>query len=62
MLWRSARIALVVGSFLVVLNQGDRLLGLIEGMAAGDLLWKVPLTYCVPFGVATYGALGNARR
>ena len=27
-----------------------------------DLWWKIPLTYCVPFCVATYGALANARR
>ena len=62
MLARSARVAAVVGSFLVVLNQGDKLLALLDGTAAEDLWWKVPLTYCVPFCVATYGALSNARR
>ena len=62
MLWRSARVAVVVGTFLVALNQGDRLLSLGDSALAGDLLWKIPLTYCVPFCVATYGALGNAKR
>ena len=26
-----------------------------------NLAWRIPLTYCVPFLVATFGALGNAR-
>lgn len=60
LLWRSARIALVVGTFLVILNQGDKLLG--SSPVTSDLWWKVPLTYCVPFCVASYGALANARR
>jgi len=60
LLWRSVRVALVVGTFLVVLNQGDKLIGAAAPTA--DLWWKIPLTYCVPFCVATYGALANARR
>ena len=60
LLWRSARVALVVGTFLVILNQGDKLLG--DAPITFDLWWKIPLTYCVPFGVSTYGALANARR
>ena len=58
MLRRSLWVALVVGSLLTALNQGDVLLR--QGMA-GALLWKVPLTFVVPFCVATYGALANAR-
>jgi len=54
-LWRSVRAALVVGTLLTVLNQGDLLL---RGEAPPSLWWKVPLTYLVPFLVATYGALG----
>jgi len=54
---RSAIVALIVGTALVALNQGDKLL-------AGDYPWatawyKIPLTYMVPFMVATYGALAN---
>ncbi len=59
LLRRSARTALVVGTILVAINQGTVL-------AAGDfpaaLLWKIPLTYLVPFCVASWGALGAARR
>jgi hypothetical protein len=25
------------------------------------MVWKIPLTYIVPFGVATWGALANSR-
>ena len=27
-----------------------------------DLWWKIPLTCCVPFLVATYGAISNGHR
>ena len=59
MLRRSAKVALVVGTVLVALNQGDNLLA---GNWNGAMFWKIPLTYCVPFLVASYGALSNARR
>ncbi len=52
---RSVRAALVVGTLLTALNQGDLLL---QGIFPPALWWKVPLTYLVPFLVATYGALG----
>lgn len=57
---RSATVAVIVGTALVALNQGDAL-------AAGTFPWatswyKVPLTYAVPFCVATYGALANGYR
>ncbi len=55
---RSALTALVVGTALVGINHGPILL-------AGDfplrLFWQIPLTYVVPFCVATRGALGNSR-
>lgn len=58
LLRRSALIGALIGSLLVAINQGDLLL-------AGDwrpaLAWKVPLTYLVPFLVATLGALLNTR-
>jgi len=56
LLQRSTLIALVVGSVLVAINQGD---GLVAGRWDMALLWKVPLTYLVPFVVATWGALIN---
>lgn len=55
---RSLAIALVVGTILVAINQGNRIL---DGSGGPELYWKVPLTYVVPFIVATVGALLNAR-
>ncbi len=55
---RSALVALVVGSLLVAINQGNVILG---GDASLALAWKVPLTYAVPYCVATFGAILNAR-
>ncbi len=54
---RSLRASVVVGSLLTLLNQGDYLL---SGNLPAALWWKIPLTYVVPFVVATYGALGAA--
>ncbi|MGH7333251.1 MAG: nitrate/nitrite transporter NrtS, partial [Candidatus Rokuibacteriota bacterium] len=56
MLGRSLRVALVVGVVLTVINQGDTLL---LGSWTAALLWKVPLTFMVPFCVATWGALSS---
>ena len=58
MLRRSLIASLVVGTALTALNQGD---AIVSGQIAGALAWKIPLTYCVPFLVATYGALSNSR-
>ena len=58
MLRRSLIASLVVGTALTALNQGDAIL---SGQLPGALAWKIPLTYCVPFLVATYGALSNSR-
>lgn len=58
MLRRSLIASAVVGTALTALNQGDVLL---SGQLVGTLAWKIPLTYCVPFLVATYGALANSR-
>ena len=49
---RSLTIALIVGSVLNLINQGDALI------AGHDLNYlKVILTYLVPYCVATYGAV-----
>ena|ERR1700674_2263151 len=55
MLRRSFLTALVVGTFLTAVNQGNIL---VHGDFPAALYWKVPLTYVVPFLVATWGALG----
>jgi hypothetical protein len=49
---RSLWIALIVGTILNLIAQGDVLV-------AGEPLnvWKIVLTYCVPYCVATYGAV-----
>ena len=59
LLKRSVIAALVVGTVLTALNQGDNLLA---GIWSDALYWKIPLTYCVPFLVSTYGALINNRQ
>lgn len=53
MLRRSLVIALIVGIILTAINQGNVILG---GDFPPSLYWKIPLTYCVPFAVATTGA------
>ena len=49
---RSLGVALVVGTLLVVINQGDRLIA-----GQGLDLAKTLLTFLVPYCVATYGAV-----
>jgi hypothetical protein len=49
---RSLRVAVVVGTALNLINQGDALLG------DGPLnWWKIALTYAMPYAVSTYGAV-----
>jgi hypothetical protein len=55
---RSSLVALIVGSILTGINHGDVL---VSGSWTPALAWKVPLTYLVPFLVATWGALTNSR-
>jgi hypothetical protein len=58
LLRRSILTALLVGTLLTAINQGAVILG---GSASLSLVWQIPLTYCVPFCVATWGALVNSR-
>lgn len=53
---RAMLVALVVGSLLNLINQGDRLLA---GEAIDGL--KAVLTFLVPFAVSTHGALSVRR-
>ncbi|MPZ59033.1 MAG: hypothetical protein GEU91_21610 [Rhizobiales bacterium] len=49
---RSLAVALIVGTVLNLINQGDALVG------GGSIDWlKIVLTYCVPYAVCTYGAV-----
>jgi hypothetical protein len=53
---RSILTALVVGTILSAINQGDIILA---GQAPNMV--KIGLNYCVPFCVATYGAVSAKR-
>jgi hypothetical protein len=59
MLLRSLLTAVVVGTLLTAINQGTVLL---DGSFPAALYWKIPLTYAVPFCVASWGGLINSRR
>lgn len=49
---RATIVALLVGTILNLINQGDAIL------AGGPvIIWKIVLTYVVPFMVSTHGAL-----
>ena len=56
---RSAIVALIVGTILTAINQGNIIIG---GDFPASLYWKIPLTYAVPYCVATTGAILNGRR
>lgn len=58
LLLRSLLTAMVVGTILTAINHGNNI---VAGDLRSELIWKVPLTYCVPFCVATWGALINSR-
>ncbi|MGE3594319.1 MAG: nitrate/nitrite transporter NrtS [Dehalococcoidia bacterium] len=58
LLRRSLITALVVGTILTAINQGDRILA---GDVTAVMVLKIGLTYCVPFCVSSYGALGASR-
>lgn len=51
---RSLKVALIVGTILISINQGNILL---SGVFAPELIWKIPMTYCVPFCVSTYASV-----
>ena len=56
---RSLIIAIIVGTVLTAINQGNLL---VQGHFPAALYWKIPLTYAVPYCVATTGAILNARQ
>jgi len=56
---RSLKVSLIVGSVLVGINHGDVLM---SGEAGGELFWKIPMTYCVPFSVSTFASVDALRQ
>jgi len=54
---RSLVVALIVGTILNLINQGD---ALVEGVRPNIL--KLVLTFAVPYAVATYGAVSYRLR
>jgi hypothetical protein len=50
----SAKVALIIGSILALINYGDRMFFSCD-MRTVDWI-KLLLTYCVPYCVAAYGA------
>ncbi len=55
---RAAKVALIVGSLLVVINHGDALITLDIGVKA---LIQIFLTYLVPYAVSTYASVEAIR-
>ena len=53
---RSAAVTIIVGTTLNAINQGPELLRGVH-----PVLWKLALTYCVPFIVASYGSYAAFR-
>jgi len=52
--WRAAKLAAVVGTLLVLINQWEAVTG------TGSMNWlKVALTYCVPYLVSTYTSVSK---
>ncbi|CAN7381640.1 nitrate/nitrite transporter NrtS [Phenylobacterium sp. LjRoot225] len=47
---RSLLVSLVVGTLLNAINQGSAIV-----LGEHVVLWKIALTYCVPFAVSSYG-------
>lgn len=56
---RATRIAIVIGTILTAINQGDALL---SHHFTAAMVWKIALTYCVPYCVSTYTAISMKRQ
>lgn len=51
---RGLKVALIVGTILVAINQGDAIL---SGGLSAATTWKIPMTYLVPYCVSTYAGV-----
>jgi len=55
---RGLRVAAVVGTILILINHGQAML---DGVLTTAELIQICLTYCVPYGVATYASIRAVR-
>ncbi len=55
---RSLKVGAVVGTVLTTINYGDLF---FQGVTTSALIWKIPLTYCVPYCVSTFASVQAAR-
>ena len=55
---RALKVAIVVGSLLMLINHGDII---VTGDIQLTHLWKILLTYVVPFLVSTYSSVESQR-
>ena len=55
---RGVKTGIVVGSILTLINYGDVLLA---GQISPAMAWKIPLTYLVPYCVATYASVAATK-
>ena len=55
---RGLKVGGAIGTILVAINQGDLL---VAGNLPLDAIWKIPLTYCVPYCVSTYASVSAIR-
>ena len=53
---RSVKTSLIVGTALILINYGN---SLTEWATFTTSWWKIGLTYCVPYFVSTYSAVGS---
>jgi hypothetical protein len=55
---RGLKVSLLIGTILTAINQGDLILA---GALDQRSLWKIPLTYLVPYLVSTYASVSAIR-
>jgi hypothetical protein len=55
---RGLKVAAMIGTILVAINQGDMI---VSGQLTASAAWKIPLTYLVPFCVSTYAGVAAIR-
>jgi hypothetical protein len=53
---RGLRVGGIVGTILVAINQGDVI---ASGTMSTESVWKILLTYCVPYLVSTYASVST---
>lgn len=56
---RGLKVGLIVGTILMLINQGDHILG---GAVSPGIIGKILLTFCVPYCVSTYASVDAIRR